>query len=176
MIYFSILHWIIVSIFLLIFLLLSFLSMKEKKKNVIISMIISSFIVTLFAGVISIYVLDKYTKKVKILSYSTRNDPKHESVIVNGTVKNIGRYKVGYCTLELRISNSMSGRYAKTSYFTPNSSFDFFSSKPKKKNIVKIEKDIVYNLSPQKSKNFVMIARIPAHFEKAKYKLQLFCH
>ncbi len=175
MMYFSALHWIIIGVFTLLFLLLSLLAMKETKQKTVISMIFASFLVTVFATIVSLYVLDKYTKKVKILTYSVRNDYAHESVIISGKVQNIGRYEVGYCTLELRISNDIKGRYAKTSYFSPTKSVDMFGSK-QKKNIVKIEKEIVYNLPPKQTKKFILIARIPSHFEGAKYKLKLFCH
>ena len=176
MIYFSALHWIIVLVFICLFIVLSLLALKEKKQQTIISMIIASFIVNVFAAVISLYVVDKYTKKVKIVTYKIVEDKKHESVIVRGSVKNVGRYEVGYCTLQLRMSNNIKGRYAKTSYFTPNASLDFFSSKKNKKNIVKVEKDIVHNLAPKERKKFVFITRIPSHFQGTKFKLQLFCH
>lgn len=176
MIYFSPLHWIIVLIFVCLFIVLSLLAMKEKKQQTVISMIIASFIVTVFAAVISLYVVDKYTKKVKIVTYKIVEDKKHESVIVRGSVKNVGRYEVGYCTLQLRMSNDIKGRYAKTSYFTPTTSLDFFGSKQSKKNIIKVEKDIVHDLSPSERKKFVFIARIPSHFQGTKFRLQLFCH
>ena len=105
--YMTILHWIGVVFFILIFFILTLLSLKEKKPKIRNSMIFSAFILSLFGGVISIFVLDKYTKKAKILSYSQKRILSTEKIQFSGRVQNIGNFKIKECAITVKLTNNV---------------------------------------------------------------------
>jgi hypothetical protein len=172
------LHWIMLAIFVLLFFILVLLSAKEKDLKTLMSMIFSSLLLTVAGAVFSLYALDKYTKKGKLVSSSQKRDLSRESVIVKGKIKNIGNFKIGYCNVEVKISNDITSRRGRTkSYFTPSTSFgDMFGSKDIKGNILKEEYLAVENLNPKKSKTFTISVPFPPHFENPKYRYKLYCH
>ena len=172
------LHWIVVAVFILLFFILVLLSAKEKNVKTLLSMIFSSFLLTAAGAIFSLYALDKYTKKGKLVSSSQKRDLSRESVIVRGKIKNEGNFKIGYCNVEVRISNDITSRKGRTtSYFTPSTSFgSMFGSKDIKSNIFKEEYLVVENLNPKKSKTFTISVPFPPHFVNPRYKYRLFCH
>ena len=172
------LHWIVVAVFVLLFLILVLLSAKEKNVKTLLSMIFSSFLLTAVGAIFSLYALDKYTKKGKLVSSSQKRDLSRESVSVRGKITNEGNFKIGYCNLEVRISNDITSRKGKTtSYFKPSTSIgNMFGSKDIKSNIFKEEYLVVENLNPKKSKTFKISVPFPPHFVNPKYKYTLFCH
>jgi hypothetical protein len=175
MMHFTLLHWIVVVVFVLLFLVLSLLSLREKNTKTVLTMIFSSFLLTVAAAAISLVVLDKYTKKAKILTYTTQHDLARESVIVRGVIQNVGNYEIGYCNLEVRVSrNPKGGRVS--SYFTPTKGLDFLSKKGGKTNSVTVEEEIAANLKPGEKKKFYLSVRFPTYFEDPKYFLKLHCH
>jgi len=68
MIYMTILHWLVLIFFVALFALLVVVSKRETRPNVFWSMVFASFLVTSMAAVFSMFVLDKYTKKAKLVS------------------------------------------------------------------------------------------------------------
>jgi len=77
--YFTILHWLDIAFFIILFIFLVILSVKAAKDNVklLLSMIFSSFLVTVFLGVLGLIILEKYTKKAILL------DVKQRRVLIN---------------------------------------------------------------------------------------------
>ncbi len=175
MMHMTVIHWIVSGIFLLLFLILALLSLREKNTKSILTMIFSSLLLTVAAAVISLIVLDKYTKKAKIITYTTQQDLAHESVIVRGILQNVGDYEIGYCTMEVRISqNPRNGR--PSSYFTPTKSLDFMTNVGNKKNSITVEEEVAKNLKPGEKKKFFISVRFPTYFESPRYHLKLHCH
>ncbi|HIP60602.1 MAG TPA: DUF2393 domain-containing protein [Campylobacterales bacterium] len=172
------LHWIVVAVFVLLFLILVLLSAKEKNVKTLLSMIFSSFLLTAAGAIFSLYALDKYTKKGKLISSSQKRDLSRESVIVRGEIRNEGNFKIGYCNVEVRISNDTTSRRGRTkSYFSPSTSFgSMFGAKDVKSNIFKEEYLVVENLDPKKSKTFTVSVPFPPHFANPRYRYKLFCH
>ena len=177
MMFMTSLHWIVVAVFVLLFLILMLLSVGEKNKKTLISMIFSSFLLVSIGILFSLYALDKYTKKGELVSSKQARDLRHESVIVRGKIKNVGNFKIGYCKIEIRISNQMKHSRGTKSYFTPNKSLgNIFGSKDIKSNTIIEEFLAVEDLKPKKSKTFTASVPFPPHFENPKYRLKLFCH
>ncbi len=175
MLHMTLIHWMVVLFFIVLFLVLALLSLREKSTKNMLIMVFSSLLLTIAAAVISLIVLDKYTKKGKILTYQTQRDLAHESVIVRGVIQNAGSYEIGYCTLEVRVSrNPRGGRVS--SYFTPTKGLDFLTNKSGKKSSVTQEEEIVRNLKPGEKKKFFISVRFPTYFEDPKYFLKLHCH
>ncbi len=175
MMHLTVIHWVVIAIFLFLFVVLALLALKEKSTKNMLSMVFASFVLSIFAMIISLIVLDKYTKKAKILNFNTQRDFAHESVMIRGIIQNIGDYEIGYCNLEIRISNSDFGDRAPSSYFTPTKGLDFMNSTGRK-NIVEKEIEVSKSLKPSQKKNFFVTVRFPSHFKKPKYKLKLNCH
>ncbi len=175
MIHFTLLHWIVVIVFVLLFLVLALLSLREKRRKTVLTMIFSSFLLTVTAAIISLIVLDKYTKKAKIITYTTQHDLARESVIVRGIVQNVGNYEIGYCNLEVRVSRNPRGSRV-SSYFTPTKSLDFLTKKGGRTNSVTVEEEIAQRLKPGEKRKFYMTVRFPTYFEDPKYFLKLHCH
>lgn len=178
MIYMTAVHWIIVAIFLLIFILLSIFSAREHNPKTMAGMIFSSFLLVAFGLGFSLFALDKYTKKGKLVSVTQNRDMGKEVVRIRGKIKNIGKFNIGYCTLEVRMSNDTSSYgNRKKSYFTPSKSLGgLFGEKDIKSNLVTDDFTAVEDLEPGKSKSFVVTMDYPPHFVNPKYKYQIFCH
>ncbi len=171
------LHWIVVAIFVLLFVILVLLSLKEDDKKNLFSMIFSSFLLVAVGIVFSLYALDKYTKKAKLISVEHKRDFNSESVKIRGKIKNIGNFKIGYCNLEVKISNEIKRGGKRKSYFTPNRSLSgIFDSKKVEGNIFKEEYLIVKDLESKKSKNFTIKVPFPPRFDNPKYRYKLYCH
>ncbi len=174
MLYMTPFHWIIVAIFSVLFFMLVILSSSEKNPKTLISMIFSSFLLVVVGVSFSLFALDKYTKEAKLLSSSKTRNYSNESVIIRGKIKNIGKFKIGYCNVEVRMINPRK-RGGKISYFTPSKSLSF-GSKDVKGNVVEEEFLAIKNLEPKKSKSFKIVMDFPSHFANPDYKLKLFCH
>ncbi|HIP46082.1 MAG TPA: DUF2393 domain-containing protein [Campylobacterales bacterium] len=176
--YMTLIHWMAIVVFVLLFIILSLLSLKEKKKNVIFGMIFSSFLVTALGGVVSIFVIDKYTKKGKILSYTQKRNLANETIMFTGQVQNIGNFKIGYCTIEVKLTNNaMKMGRPKESFFKPNTSLGpLFSPKEMKSSVVKEEFTVVKNLGAKKVKNFRIYMKYPPYMKAPGLKLTLNCH
>ncbi len=138
-------------------------------------MVFASLLLTTAAAVITIVVLDKYTKKAKILTYAKQRDLAHESILLRGVLQNTGKYEIGYCKLEARISQNPRGNRA-NSYFKPTKSLDFMTNVGTKKYSVTVEKEVAANLKPGEKAKFFVSVRVPGYFDNPKYYLKLHCH
>ncbi len=176
--YMTIVHWIVLAIFVLIFLILLLLSMKEKNSKTFFSMVFSSFLVVSVGIIFSIFILDKYIKKAELVFHQEKIDFRTESVKVNGKIKNIGKFKIGYCNAIVRISNRPpKGSSHSNSFFkASNSITDIFSSKPQKKNLIEEELLAVIDLEPKKSKRFHIRLDYPTYFVNPKFSVKIHCH
>jgi len=174
----TLIHWMAVVVFILLFIVLSLLSLKEKKRSVMLSMIFSSFLVTTLGGVISIFVIDKYTKKGKLLSYTQKRNLANETIMFQGQIQNIGNFKIGYCTIEVKLTNNaMKMGRPKDSFFKPSTSLGpLFSPKEMKSSVVKEEFEVVKNLDAKKVKNFRIYMKYPPYMKAPGLKLTLNCH
>ena len=173
----TILHWIVVAIFVLIFLILLLLSIKEKNRDTFFSMAFSSLLLVSAGTVFAIFILDNYTKKAELISHKHKIDFRKEIVKIDGKIKNIGKFKIGYCNAIVRISNHPPRGSSKTSFFKSNNSItDIFSSKPQKKNLIEEEILAVTNLDAKKSKRFQVRIDYPMYFVNPKFTVKINCH
>lgn len=176
--YMTLLHWMAVVIFVLLFMILTILALKEENRKTMLSMIFSAFLVTVLAGVIALFVIDKYTKKGKLLSYTQKRNLSNETIMFQGKIQNIGNFKIGYCTIEVKLSNNaMQMGRPKEAFFKPSTSLGpLFSGKDLKANVVKEEFKVVKNLKPKKVKEFRIYMKYPPHMKSPGLKLTLTCH
>ncbi len=178
--YLTILHKITLWTFLFILLIFIFFSLRQKDKKLILPMIFSSFLVVGTLTIFSIFVLDKYTKKAKLLRVKHQRVLLNESITVSGVVKNVGKFKIGKCKLEVKIaSNPMAGKnLSGSAVFNPKASIsEMFSNKEngKKTSVVK-EFDIAYDLDPGVWKPFSVSMKFPTYLKNPYLKYKLYCH
>jgi hypothetical protein len=173
----TLLHWIVVAVFIVIFAILTILSFKEKNVKTRLSMIFSSFLLIAVGIGFSLFALDKYTKKGKLVSISQQRDYRTESVKIKGKIKNIGKFKIGYCKIEVTISNTVQKHKRHNNYFKSSKSLDgLLGSKKIKGNIIIQDFVAVSNLVKNNTQNFTYSIKYPPHFKKPKYKYKLYCH
>ncbi len=175
----TLLHWIVVVLFIVIFLILSLFALKEKRLKVAFLMIFASFVLVVLGTIFSLFTLDKYTKKAKLESIRYTNIPSNHSIRVRGVVKNIGNFDIGYCKLEVRVINMFSKKIQKGSMFAPRTSFkEMFNenSGKVKSNFVSKTFKITKNLASKERKKFLFSLTYPLHFQKPKLKYQLSCY
>ena len=172
MTYFTILHWLTLIFFLLLYGLLIYFSKKEAKDDkIFLAMLFSSTLVILIAIVFSIFVLDKYTKKAALFNVTNSRILNTEEMIVQGQVQNTGRFKIGQCTITIRLVNEGLGRGTSLTgdvVFTPRTGWDFARKKDEQRtNVIEINEVIARNLQPGHYETFVIRFRYPPYFTSA---------
>jgi len=180
-IYFTILHWLDIAFFLILFIFLTILSVQAAGNNVklLISMIFSSFLVTTFGAVLGIIILEKYTKKAIVYDVRQRRVLINETLVLKGKVKNIGKFKINYCKLEIKlVNNGWGGGFRKGAFFKPGG-LSLFGSKDKESrpNVVKETRYIVTDgLNPGEVKFFSAVIPYPPYFKNTYLNYKLYCH
>ncbi len=179
MTHFTILHWITLIVFLLIFILLVIVSKKETNPKIFWSMVFSSFLVTSLLAVFSMFVLDKYTKKAKLLYITHKRVLLNETIMFFGKVQNIGRFEIGHCELKVKMVNNalnindLSG----STFYAPRSGIKaLFSSKSKNPSTVIKYFTVAKNFQPGTIKSFGLTMPYPPYFQKARIMYKLYCH
>jgi len=180
--YFTILHWLDVAFFFVLFIFLVLISIKAASKNtkLLLSMIFASFIVTAFGAVLGLIILEKYTKKAVILDLKQRRVLLNETLVLKGRVKNVGKFKINYCKLEVKlVNNGWGGGFTKGQFFKPGG-LSLFGSKDKKQsrpNTVKVTRVIIKDgLAPGEIKNFSTVIPYPPYFKNTYLNEKLYCH
>lgn len=143
--------------------------------------IASSFVLSiLFAG-ISIFIIDKYTKEVKVYRLEKQRNLNTEKIMYSGIVRNEGAYEIGKVTIEIRIINQMQGlRSLKHEDFFKSGSFLDSLSNFGKSNIrpseVTQEFIIAKNLKPKESREFRVYLDYPPYFNGFSDSFYLYAH
>ena len=178
--YFTILHWLDIAFFLILFIFLAILSLKAAGNNtkLLISMIFASFLVTSFSAVLGLIILEKYTKKAILLDVKQRRVLINETLVLKGRVKNIGKFKINYCKLEIKlVNNGWGGGFSKGTFFKPGGLSLFGSKEKKRPNIIKATRLIITDgLMPGEIKNFSAIIPYPPYFKNTYLNYKLYCH
>jgi hypothetical protein len=142
-------------------------------------MIMASFLVTTFGAVLGLVILEKYTKKAKLLKVEQRRVLINETLVLKGLVKNVGKFKINYCKLEIKlVNNGWGGGFTKGTFFKPGG-LSLFGSKEKKKrpNVIKQTRIIVKDgLLPGEIKNFSAVIPYPPYFKNTYLNYKLYCH
>ncbi len=180
--YFTILHWLDIAFFLILFIFLTILSVKAAKNSVklLLSMIFASFLITAFGAVLGLIILEKYTKKAELLDVQQRRVLINETLVLKGKVKNIGKFKINYCKLDIKLVNNGwgGGNLPKGTFFKPGG-LSIFGSKEKKQrpNVVKVTRYIITDgLRPGEIKFFTAIIPYPPYFKNTYLNYKLYCH
>jgi len=163
-------HYVVLGVILLIFILGIIRALKEPKVKMRYSMLFAVTLITLFMAVFSIFVVDKYTKHVKLYELKNKRLLSVERISYTGVVKNVGNYPIGKVTLEIKLVNKghATGNVKGGNFYKPSGFFDFFTSgfgidKSKPQTIVK-KFIVARNLKPGQAHRFYVHFRYPPYF------------
>jgi hypothetical protein len=179
--YFTVWHYLAVIVCFVLFLLLVILSLQQSKRNTVLAMIFSSFLVMSLVAVFIVMALDKYTKKAEISKLDNRRMLMSEKIVYTGYVTNVGDYPIGEVTIEFKLVNRghVTGNVKGGSYFKPSGFFDFFGGDSQRSNRAqKIVENVVVarDLPPGKSQFFNVSIDYPAYFEQVAHFQRIFAH
>jgi hypothetical protein len=181
MAYFTIIHWFALVGFLILFIFLSIIALRQKNKKLVFSMLFANFLVTAMLIIISMYIIDKYTKKAILENVSQKRILITESFNLTGMVRNVGHYTISKCNLEVKlVSNAMVGgsNISGSSVFKPTAGLGFlFGSKKNERPSTVIYKFVIAkNFKPFELKNFTVSMKYPPYFKKPFMNYKLYCH
>jgi hypothetical protein len=177
--YFTIIHIITLAILFVIFILLLILSFKETRKKVLLAMIFSNFLVISMLAVFSMFVLDKYTKKARLEDMSQSRVLISESFVVTGRVRNIGKFDISKCFLNVKLVNNAvtSGNLSGSTVYKPTAGLEFLKKAggdEKKSTIIK-DFLIAKNLKVAELRNFSTSMKFPSYFKSPSLIYKLHC-
>ena len=176
MMYMSVIHWMMVAVFLLIFLMCAVFIIKEggKSKQTIL---ITTFVVIMGALFIGLQILDSFVKKAEILAYHTSRNYNTESVNITGSIRNTGKINIGYCNIKIKIINKVKyDRNKKRVFYKASSVDNLFKGSSYTKNFIDDSFEAVEDLAPLRTKAFSKSIKVPTHFNNMKFYLHLKCH
>ena len=179
MTYFTLLHWFVILIIILIFSLVLVLTIRNNdgKSSLLAPILANVFIMSIFA-VFAIYGLDKYTKVARLENITQKKVLINESFSISGQIRNIGNFQIGQCILEVKISNELSENTGSGSIvFEPKSAFDNLFSRESTSTVETTKEFVIAeNLHKDEMRNFTVFMRYPPSFAKPYLRYELFCH
>jgi len=180
MIYFTILHWLAIAFFIILFIALSLLSAQSKKTSVVLGGIFASFLVTTFSGVLSIIILEKYTKKGAMIKVEERRILFNETMFIKGEIQNVGRFPLNYCKVTVKLINNDRKQFGKGTFFK-SGGLSIFGDKEKKlakPNTVYKEKYFTFKppLKPGYRQPFSIVLPYPGYFRGTMIVKKIYCH
>jgi len=174
-------HYITFGVILFIFIGGVVASMKQKTPKMQFSMLFSVTLITLFMAVFSVFVVDKYTKKVELYKVKNKRLLSVEKIIYTGFVKNTGNYPIGKVTFRVKLVNRghATGNVKGGNFYKPSGFLSFFSeglnmqSKPQT-----VEKEFIVakNLKPGQAKAFRVYFSYPPYFSSTAQFLKVWGH
>jgi len=179
----TIVHYLVLAIMVLLFILTVVLSFREKRLRIRHSMIITSFVsFTLISGFLMM-ALDKYTKKAEIRSLKNTRVLMNEQIIYSGYAYNAGKYTIGKVELEIKLVNRghVTGNVKAGSFYKPSGFLDFIGGgetakrKDRPQTIVKTFV-VARDLKPGKAKYFSVRMPYPPYFEYTADFTRVFAH
>ncbi len=177
--YFTIFHIITLAIFFVIFILLLILSFRETRKKVLLAMIFSNFLVISMLAMFSMFVLDKYTKKARLEDISQARVLISESFVVTGRVRNIGKFGISKCFLNVKLVNNAvtSGNLSSSTVYKPTAGLEFLNKAKGDEKKSTIIKDflIARNLKVDELRNFSTSMQFPPYFKNPSLIYKLHC-
>lgn len=182
--FFTVWHYLVIVICVLLFLLLSLLSFTEKRINVRITMIFTSLVVMVLVAFFMIMGVDKYTKIAEVHGLKNRRILSTEQIVFSGYVTNQGNYTIGEVTFEVKLVNRghVSGNVKAGSFYKPSGFFDFFFGgggddrrEHRPQQIIKTFV-IARNIEAGRTETFHVTLDYPPYFEQTAFFTRVFAH
>ena len=180
MTYLTPLHWIVLIIFALIWLLVVMLIVRMQDKSSFFLKILFSMVIVGALAIASLYVLDSYTKIARLENISHKKMLINESFFISGQIINAGNFTIGKCILEVKISNNNLEKLTQSEgpLFVTKSVLGSWFKKQDVENDVPTSKTFVIaqNLYQSEIRNFSVFMRYPPTFSRPSLKYELSCH
>lgn len=150
---------------------------NDGKASLVPPILATFFILGVFA-IFAIYALDKYTKVARLENVVQKKVLINESFSITGQIRNIGKFKIGQCVLEIKVSNELTETTGGGSIvFAPKSAFDNLFSKESIYSVDTIKEFVIAeNLYTGEMRNFTVFMRYPPSYAKPYTRYELFCH
>lgn len=174
-------HFIVFGVIVLIFLGGVVTALKQENKKLQITVFIIVSVISVLLAFFSIFVVDKYTKEVKLYKLENKRLLSIEKIVYTGVVKNEGSHKIAKVTLELKLVNQghATGNVKAGSFFKSSGFFDFFSSglnvNSKPQTITK-EFVVAKNLKPGQAESFRVYFDFPPYFRSVSDYAKVYAH
>ena len=174
-------HFIVLGVILLIFISGVMAALKQKEEKMKYSMLFSIALITTFLAVFSVFVVDKYTKKVSLSKMKNKRILSTEKIIYTGVVKNIGNYPIGKVTFNIKLVNKghATGNVKGGNFYKPNGLVEFFSggfNGPSKPQTIEKEFIVARNLKPGQSVPFRVYFDYPPYFSSTAQFAKVWGH
>ena len=178
-------HYLAFSIGLLVFVGGIYLALQQEKKGTVAAMIFSVTLVTLVMSGLSIAVVDKYTKEVKLYKLENKRNLSTEQISFSGLVRNEGNYEIGEVTFEIKLVNQglASGDVKAGTFYNPTGFMSFLgltsdgsSKKENKPQQVTHEFVVAKNLKPGHSQEFRVYFDYPPYFKSVAHFAKVYAH
>ncbi len=174
-------HYLVFGVILILFIGGVVASLKQESTKMRFSMLFSVTLISLFLAIFSVFVVDKYTKKVELYKVKNKRLLSIEKIIYTGFVKNTGKYPIGKVTFSIKLVNKghATGNVKGGNFYKPSGFLSFFSeglnmnSKPQ---TVEKEFIIAKNLKPGQAKAFRVYFRYPPYFTSTAQFLKVWGH
>jgi len=162
-------HYIVFGVILIIFIGGVIASLKQKNTKMQFSMLFSVILISLFLAVFSVFVVDKYTKKVQLYKVKNKRLLSLEKIIYTGFVKNTGNYPIGKVTFSVKLVNKghATGNVKGGNFYKPSGFLAFFTeglNMKTKPQTVEKEFIVAKNLKPGHAKAFRVYFDYPPYF------------
>lgn len=175
-------HYITFFVIFLLFCIGVYKSLQQEKSSLKLSMFFTTLLVSLFLAVLSVFVVDKYTKSVILAKVENKRILSIEKIVYSGTVKNTGDFAVGEVVLEIKLVNRghATGNVKGGNFYKSTGFFEFFNEglgidKDKPQTIVK-RFVVAKNLQAGKAKSFRVYFDYPPYFSSVADFIKIEAH
>jgi hypothetical protein len=156
-------------------------SLKQKKKKLVVPMIFSVSLITIVLTGFFLIIVDKYTKEVTLYKLKNKRLLSSEKIIYSGVVKNTGKYAIGEVTFKIKLVSrgSLSGKMKAGTFYQSSGLFDLFSTSPtgnQGSNTLEKEFVVAKNLKPGHVKSFRVYFDYPGSFRNVSEYAKVYGH
>lgn len=174
--YFTIVHWAFLVFYTLLFVALTILALKQAKRKILIPILFSNFLIISLLIVLTMFILDKYTKVAVLQNIVQQRVLLNETITFRGDVKNIGSFDISKCKLKIKLTSDPTSmkNFSEGELFDPT--FGMGSRKGMKKpTMVEHVFTIAKDLKAGERRNFYVSMPYPPYFVKATWRYYLTC-
>ncbi len=176
-------HYIILSVIFLAMVGGIVASFKQANKKLIYPMLFSIILISFFMAILSVIVVDKYTKKIQLTKLHNKRLLSTEEISYYGIVSNVGKFPIGKVTFEIKLVNKghATGNVKGANFYKPSGGFmQFFAGGfgmiSRKPQTITKKFVVAKNLQPGQAKEFRVYFRYPPYFSSTAEFAKVYGH
>ncbi|WP_086255714.1 DUF2393 family protein [Campylobacter vicugnae] len=174
--YFNLFHIIMLLLIIAMFGGFTYLIiLKEKRVKIAISFIIANVAVMSSLAIISMILIDKYTKVAVIDDLYGKRTLINETISYSGVVKNVGYGYINSCVMNIELINTPVKKLEASAFENRGFFQTYIGSSHSQKGSQKAEFLIVKDLASGEQKSFSFTMPYPAHFKNHTTNYTLNC-